>query len=230
MHRNARQCTEVRCLGLEVHRSVRQCLEVHCSAWVWKCTEVSGSVSKCIAVSRLGSARKCMAVPESTRQCTEVTAINCDVRYTRSFSWATESRKRPPLPPPRGFASHKFVLALDRLCVTFARTSEPLVCLLGPSETHFFPTGGFFVGNRVPKATPTAPTARFCIAQVRTRVGSTFRDVCAHGRAVGVSMGSLRNSLFPYRRFFSWPESDPHCPHCTVLHRTSSYSRWINFS
>ncbi len=113
------------------------------------------------------------------------------------FSWATESRKRPPLPPPRSFASYKFVHALDRLFVTFARTSEPLVCLLGPSETHFFPTGGFFVGNRVPKATPTAPTARFCIAQVRTRVGSTFRDVCAHGRAVGVSTGSLRNSLFP---------------------------------
>ena len=149
------------------------------------------------------------------------------------FSWATESRKRPPLPPPRGFASHKFVLALDRLFVTFAHTSEPLVCLLGPSETHFFPTGGFFVGNRVPRATPTVPTARFCIAQVRTRVGSTLRDVCAHGRAVGVSTGSLRNSLFPTGGFFHRQpslESDPHCPHCTVLHRTSSYSRWINFS
>ena len=61
-------------------------------------------------------------------------------------------------------------------------TDDPAlpVCLPGPSETHFFRTGGFFVGNRVPKATPTAPTVRFCIAQVRTRVGSTFRDVCAH--------------------------------------------------
>ena len=49
----------------------------------------------------------------------------------------------------------------------------------------------FFMGNRVPKATPTAPTARFCIAQVRTRVGSTLRDVCAHVRAIGVSTGSL---------------------------------------
>ena len=77
----------------------------------------------------------------------------------------------------------------------------------------------FFVGNRVPKATPTAPTARFCIAQVRTRVGST-RDVCAHVRAVGVSTGSLRNSLFPHRRVFRGqpsPESDPHCPHCAVF-------------
>ena len=129
------------------------------------------------------------------------------------FSWATEPRRRPPLPPLRGFASHKFVLALDQLCVTFVHMAEPLVCLLGLSETHFFPTGGFFVGPRVPKATPTAPTARFCIAQVRTRVGSTFRDVCAHVRAVGVSTGSLRNSLFPHRRFFRGqpsPESDPH--------------------
>jgi len=54
------------------------------------------------------------------------------------FSCVTESRKRPPLPPPRDFASHKFVLALDRLVVTFAHMVEPLVCLLGPSETHFF--------------------------------------------------------------------------------------------
>ena len=95
--------------------------------------------------------------------------------HRRVFSWATESRKRPPLPPPRGFASHKFVLALDRLFVTFAHMVEPLVCLLGPSETHFFRTGGFF-----------------------------------HGQP----------SL----------ESDPHCPHRAVLHRTSSYSRWIDFS
>ena len=90
----------------------------------------------------------------------------------------------------------------------------------------------FFEGKRVSKATPTAPTARFCIAQVRTRVGSTFRDVCAHARTVGVSTGSLRNSLFPHRWFFRGqpsPESDPHCPHHAVLHRTSSYSRWINF-
>ncbi len=32
-------------------------------------------------------------------------------------------------------------------------------------------------GHRVSKAPPTAPTARFCIVQVRTRDGSTFRDV-----------------------------------------------------
>ena len=43
-----------------------------------------------------------------------------------------------------------------------------------------------------------------------------------------MSTGSLRNSLFPHRRFFRGqpsPESDPHCPHRAVLHRTSSYSR-----
>jgi hypothetical protein len=51
------------------------------------------------------------------------------------FWWATESRKRPPLLPTARFASHKFVLALDQLFVTFAHMSEPLVCLLGPSET-----------------------------------------------------------------------------------------------
>ena len=77
--------------------------------------------------------------------------------HRRVFSWATESRKRPPLPPPRGFASHKFVLALDRLCVTFARTSEPLVCLLGPSETHFFLTGGYFRGQPSPESDPHCP-------------------------------------------------------------------------
>ena len=60
-----------------------------------------------------------------------------------------------------------------------------------------------------------------------TRVGSTFRDVCAHGRAVGVSTGSLRNSLFPHRRFFRGQPSPESDPHCTVLHRTSSYSRWL---
>jgi hypothetical protein len=33
----------------------------------------------------------------------------------------------------------EFVLALNRLFVTFARTSEPLVCLLGPSEGLRYP-------------------------------------------------------------------------------------------
>ncbi len=37
--------------------------------------------------------------------------------------------------------SYKFALALDQLFVTFARMVEPLVCLLGGSATHFFPTG-----------------------------------------------------------------------------------------
>ena len=93
--------------------------------------------------------------------------------HRRFFHGQPSPESAPPLPALHCFASCKFVLGLEKLSVMFARMPKPGVCLLGPSHTHFFPTGGF----------------------------SRVTD-----------------------------ESDPHCPHYTVLHRTSSYMCWRNFS
>ncbi len=134
------------------------------------------------------------------------------------FSRVTESRTRPPLPAIHGFASDKFIHVLEKLFVTFERMPLTGVCLLVPSGTHFFPTGGFFTGNRVPNATSHCPHYT-----VSHRTSSSL----------GVSTRPLTNSLFPHRRLFHGqpsPESAPHYQHYTFLLHTSSYLRWRNFS
>ncbi len=130
----------------------------------------------------------------------------------RQFFSCPSPESAPPLPALHCIASYKFVLALEIIFETCARMSKPGGCLLGPSQTHFFPTGGFFTGNQFPKASPTARTTRFCIAQVCTRVGETFREFCPHAQAGGVSTRPLTNSIFLHRRFFHGqptPESAP---------------------
>ena len=73
------------------------------------------------------------------------------------FSRVSETRKRPPLPALRGVASHKFVLALEKLFVMFARMPKPGVSTRPLTNLLFPPKAALVRCFHVTESRPRPP-------------------------------------------------------------------------